>query len=229
MELELIENKDFDFNYFKEDFENQKIEFNPEFKKWHENAIKYISEENKKRYRNENCLHHNGLLVISFCNKCKCYVICSFKYDIYSVQCNKCGLIFCIACPRSNNHSEAFCFKGYFKLLSIRTKYRIKGPLGSSENLDIFLTILCILFTPCYLSFASSFISLDDIADINITYNIIYSFSTSFLMFPYVLLFLPFAIVLLIPSLFIPKYYFKLTSFYTSLFYFHYTRADLDT
>ena len=35
-------------------------------------------------------------------------------------------------------------------------------------------------------------------------------------MLPYVLLFFPFAVALLIPSLFIPKYFFRLNALYTS-------------
>ena len=44
-----------------------------------------------------------------------------------------------------------------------------------------------------------------------------YSILRGILMIPYVLLFLPFTIILLFPSLFIPKYFFKINSFYTSI------------
>ena len=227
MEQELIANKDFEFNYYKEEFDNQKIESVPAFKNWYEKTYKYISEENEKRSRFEEHMNYNGLLAISFCNKCKCYVICSFNYNYNLVTCQKCGYNFCIGCPRTND--TKFCFKGFFKLLFIRTKYRISGKLAVSDKLNIFCTILCILFTPCYLLLVSSIIALDNISEASFHFSLIFSFLSSLLMAPFVLLFFPFAIALLIPSLFISKYFFKLMAFYTSLLDPLYFRLEIDT
>ena len=239
MEQELNQFNSYESNYFKVEFENQNIELVPEFKKWHEKANKYINEENAKR-GNAKEIGDNSLLLISFCKNCKCYSICSFRTQFSFVKCSNCKFYFCAGCSREmqSNDDESLCLKGYFRLLFIRIKYRRVGRLASSNLLNIIYSILCILFTPAYFAFVSNTIGLQMHQNSNGNYNpyslyyfeviFYYSILRGILMIPYVLLFLPFTIILLIPSLFIPKYFFKLNSFYTSILDPCDTRLDID-
>ena len=98
--------------------------------------------------------------------------------------------------------------------------------LTNSDLLNFILSILIILITPCYYGFVSNIIGLNVHQNPNGVYNsfnleyfeiiVIYSFLRGIIMFPYILIFLPFTILLLIPSIFIPKYSYKLNSLYTS-------------
>ena len=66
------------------------VSVNPEYKertpgpkKWYKKANKYINEENKKRTlkckTNYNMNDNYDILLISFCNNCSSYVICSYN------------------------------------------------------------------------------------------------------------------------------------------------------
>ena len=240
MEQQLNQFNDYEYNYYKIEYENQKVQLLPEFKIWYEKVNKYISEENERRGSFSNNNTDNSLLLLSFCKKCKCYVICSCTYDFSFVECSKCNSSFCIGCFREklSNNDESLCLKGYFKLLYIRTIYRRAGRLAEWEVLNIICSILCILFTPCYLGLVSNIIGLQVHQNPNGTYNsyfleyfdiiCIYSLFRGILMLPYILLFFPFTVALLIPSFFIPKYFFVLNALYTSAIDPTYYRLEID-
>ena len=220
MEQELNSFEKSELNYYKLDYITQKVDKILEFKKWYENAIKYIDKENQ--------YNEHRLYTICLCKNCISYTICTFAYEYSFVKCSKCNIYFCVGCSRKklSVNDESLCLKGYFKLLFIRTKYRKSGMLTNSDLLNFILSILIILITPCYFGFVSNIIGLNVHQNPNGVYNsfnleyfeiiVIYSFLRGIIMFPYILIFLPFTILLLIPSIFIPKYSYKLNSLYTS-------------
>ena len=158
MENNLIQQFEYDFNHFKLDFKNQNINGIKEFKNWYKNTSIYIDKINKEKGLYSSHNNDDSLLIISFCNICNSYAICSFDYNYSFVNCKNCKTNFCIGCSRNNkniDNGNSLCLRGYFKLLFVRTKYRRVGILFSSNNLNIFPSIICILFTPCYFGFIS--------------------------------------------------------------------------
>ena len=229
MEQELNQFNEKYLNYYKPQFKNQNVNKNPEFNEWYKNAVKYIEKENKKRglYSDKN--PDDNLLTISFCNDCNCYSICSFSREYSYIECSNCNSRFCIGCKRpiiSINDDSSLCFRGYIKLLYIRTIYRRSGRFASSDSFNTFLVILCILFTPSYFAFVSNIIGFEihpnkkgKYKDIVIDYFIImfiFSYLRGILMLPYIIIFLPFTIILLISSIFSRKYYFTIAALYLS-------------
>ena len=77
--------------------------------------------------------------------------------------------------------------------------------------------IFCLFITPLYLGFISNFmgflvhknkkIVLEDLSQKQITLYFWYSFLRGLLMFPYIILFFPFMVLLLLPGIFSYKYY----------------------
>ena len=219
-------------NYYKPQFKNQNVFKDKDFQLWYENAKIYIDKENKKRgviaygfYDKD-----DSILTISFCNNCNCYAICSFTDTFSYIKCSNCQFEFCIGCSRptiSLDDRDSLCLKGYFKLLYLRTKYRRAGKLATSNICNIITIILVILITPAYLGFVSNTIGLEIHPNKNGNFNskilnylftdFLYSIMRAIFMIPYILIFLPFAVILLIPCIFSRKYYFSIAAFYTSL------------
>ncbi len=218
-------------NYYKPQFKNQNIFKEKDFQLWYQSTKIYIDKENKKRGVSTSDSYDKdaSILTISFCNKCKCYAICSFTYAFSYIKCSKCLNEFCIGCYRdiiSLNDNGSLCLKGYLKLLYLRTKYRRAGRLFTSDIANRISIILIILFSPAYFGFVSNIIGLEIHPNIrgefkNIVENyfliiLIYSYMKGILMFPFILFFLPLSIILLIPCIFSNKYYFSIAAFYTS-------------
>ena len=82
--------------------------------------------------------------------------------------------------------------------------------------------------TPLYLGFLSNMLGLyvhpnknrkDDINKDNLLYQVIYSILRGLLMFPYIILFFPFMVILLLPGIFSYRYYLYIYNAYiTALF-----------
>ena len=218
-------------NYYKPQFKNQNVFKEKDFQLWFKNVKIYIDKENKKRgVVASGCYDKDdSILTISFCNNCNCYSICSFTSSFSYIKCSNCQFDFCIGCSRphiSLYDTESLCLKGYFKLLYLRTKYRRAGKLITSNLGNIICIIFIILITPAYLGFVSNIIGLEVhpyknrefksmLEDYLITV-IIFSSMRALFMIPYILFFLPFTIILLIPCIFSRKYYFTIAALYTS-------------
>lgn len=216
------ESKDF----FKLEHKNQNVSKFPEFKKWYEKTYQYIKEENIKRgqnyVKNYNLYTDYSLLTIAFCNNCCSYTICSSDGGFCYVKCNKCQTSFCIGCSRNQERfskyegDETICFKGYFKLFYLRTIYRRSELIRTCALFNFMHIIFCLFLTPLYIGFISNFmgflihpkkkIEKDNLQNKFICV-FIYSIFRGLLMFPYIILFLPFTIILLIPGIFSYSYY----------------------
>ena len=220
MENDLNQFNEQESNYYKPQFKNQNVFKEKDFQKWYENTKIYIDKENKKRgyYSSDYNNKDDSILTISFCNNCNCYTICYFLYTYSYIHCSNCEFQFCIGCSRPNitsNDTSSLCLKGYFKLLYLRTKYRRAGRIFSSNIANIIGIVLFILLSPAYFGFVSNIIGLEihpnkkrefkSIVDDYLIIIIIYSSMRAIAMLPYILIFLPFTIILLIPCIFSRK------------------------
>ena len=211
-------------DFFKVEFINQDVMNKPEFKKWYENIKEVINKENLEREKD--------LLTIGFCIGCMSYTICSIMdYSYCFVICNKCKKTFCVGCLQDNNScfniaDATICLKGFMKIFYLRIIYRrsdyerIKYIRSDYERTRICFQIMhiffCLFMTPLYLGFLSNMFGLyvhpnknrrDDINKDHLLYQLIYSIARGLLMFPYIILFFPFMVILLLPGIFSYRYY----------------------
>ena len=123
---QIVKKEEENLNYFKPQHKYQKVKDTPEFKKWYKKANKYINEENKKRTlkckTNYNMNDNYDILLISFCNNCSSYVICSYNYGYSFVNCRICKSSFCCGCLRNRlyNGDCSTCLKGFVKMIYLR-------------------------------------------------------------------------------------------------------------
>lgn len=226
-DLNTYKNDDFETkNYFQTEFRGQNIANNLEFKNWLEGAKNYIKKENERRkesYIRENYLGDISILTIEFCDKCLCYTLCSLENEFSYIKCNKCHEEFCIGCSRKRqmfdeyNGDISVCLKGYLKGFFLRIINRRSELVVILPLFHIIHIIFCLLITPLFLGFISNFMGLivhpnkkriiKNDFQTKICPYFIYSICRGLLMFPYIILFLPFMIILLLPSIFSYTYY----------------------
>jgi len=213
-------------DFFKVTYINQDVKNKPEFKKWYENITEVINKENLENDR--------GLLTIGFCMKCMSYTICSIMdYSYCFVICNKCKKTFCVGCLQDNNScfniaDTTICLKGFMKIFYLRIIYRRSDYERTKICFQIMHIFFCLFMTPLYLGFLSNLLGLyvhpnknrrDDINKDHLLYQSIYSIARGFLMFPYIILFFPFMVILLLPGIFSYRYYLYIYNAYvTALF-----------
>ena len=228
-DLNTFKNDDFENkDYFQIEFKGQNVNNTPEFKKWYKSAEKYIKRENnqrKEKYIHETVLFDHDILTIEFCEKCLSYTICSLNKAFSYVKCNRCKEEFCIGCLlkrrkyNTNDKDETTCLKGYLKGLYLRIINRRSEIIAAEALFNIMHIIFCLFFTPLFLGFLSNFIGFithpnkkrvlpyDYMRGNKIFIYFIYSIFRGILMFPYIILFLPFMILLLLPGIFSYTYY----------------------
>ena len=225
---------------FKLEYKDQNVENFPSFKKWNEEAKKKIKEINKKNITaKRTSIFSPGVitLTISFCKYCNSYSICTVESGFSLVKCNNCHKIICPGCNRANS---GICLKGYVKLIYIRM---INGRLFlSSTNIafNIFFIFIFLIFTPFHIGFASSLIGLSPHPNIRSNrdvftngennrgndlekkelcigfYHLFYCFFRGLFMFPYIITFFPFLLLILLPGIFSKKYFYRVMIVYCS-------------
>ena len=228
MEQDLVESKNENLginDYFKLEYQNQDVKNKPEFKKWYKNIKEEINKENLERNRD--------LLTIGFCMNCMSYTICSIiDFSHCFVKCNICKKVFCIGCLQDNNPCftivNTFCLKGFLKVLYLRIIYRRSEFGRTNICFQIMHIIFCLFMTPLYLGFLSNTLGLyihpnknrkHYINKDHILFQNIYLILRGLLMFPYIILFFPFMIILLLPGIFSYGYYLYIYNAYvTALF-----------
>ena len=144
---------------------------------------------------------------------------------------------FCVGCHRNKIYDEekTICLKAYFKLLYYRVINIISsyGRYESYEYNDIFMSILILLL---YIPFFSAMISYqlsfrvhkkreNSLFIVNYNhkgFNPFFDFFSSLkglLMFPYIITFLPFILILLLPCIFSKNYYIFKNRMFTAIFF----------
>ena len=233
MEQDLNEFKNDNFennDSFKLDHKNQEVKNKEEFKKWYKSAKEYTQKENLKRGKDyiENIGNYHihvetSILTIEFCEKCLSYTICYLGRGFSDVVCNKCKECFCIGCSRKMQkiseyrYEDTVCLRGYFKSFYLRAINRRSELIRTCACFHIMHIIFCLFITPLYLGFISNFMGFlvhknikRKVEDINNSKFLLYFFYSVFrglLMFPYIILFFPFMVILLLPGVFSYKYY----------------------
>ena len=225
---------------FKLEYKDQNVENFPSFKKWNEEAKKKIKEINKKNIRaKKTSIFTPGVvtLTISFCNNCNSYSICTVESSLSLIKCNNCHKIICPGCNRANS---GICLKGFVKLIYIRMINGRSCLRSSNIVFNIFFIFIFLIFAPFHIGFASSLIGLSPHPNIrsnrdiftNIENNkangedkkemcigffiIFYCFFRGILMFPYIITFFPFLLVILLPGIFSKKYFYRVMIVYWS-------------
>ena len=239
MEVSLNEKED---KYvYKKQYKNQNISKSPEFQEWYKYLEKYVKNENEIRgpYSKE-IYEKYGFeerhLVISFCPFCDSYGICFVESDCnnYSlIVCKNCKEKFCIGCLRKplDQFDYTFCPKGFLLILYHRIKDRRSDNVHYSPLLYFFHIITCLFLTPIYLCIISSYVGFKTHrkrkeyffqwvlnTGPSATVGMIISFSRGLLMFPYIITFFPFMVILLLPSIFSFDYYLYIYNMYITIF-----------
>ena len=227
MEIELIDrNEQIYKDYYKLEFEGQKVEELSSFKEWYENNLEEIKIKNNESFENRWGEVEN----IFYCPNCISYTRCINKDQFSVVECLKCRKLFCPACNYIANEQNtgielSFCLKGYWMLWWLRTKNRLCGIFNGSELLFYILHIIfCIFCTPFYLGFISFFIGLfnhsknynEEKAWKKIIPVVIYCLLFGLLTFPYILILVPIMILILIPGIFYHRYYIYIFTAYNT-------------
>ena len=238
MEVQYEKYDQTDKDYFKLDYNNQDITRLSEFKKWYEEANEICKNKNVQ-YSTVRDYNVDKLFTIALCKKCSSYTICSIGFRYCFIICTKCKTEFCIGCYKERKNEYGYyregsvCLKGYFKLLYLRIINRRLGEPYTRPLFFILQILLCLLITPLFLGFISSVLGFsvhprikknsneDDDDEENVfedyqTLVIIYSFLRGFLMFPYIILFFPFMLILLLPIIFSYKYYLYIYNMYVT-------------
>ena len=234
MEVRLNENRGEinEDDSFKLDYKGQDVHKLPEFNKWYENANEYV--------KNNNRIIDEHLLTIGYCDTCLSYVIFKLIYTYSYAKCTKCNTYSCLGCYRKMEKYDGYdhhidnagfrcdntvCIKGYFKSYFLRAIHR-RTNYGRSYPKYYFLQVIfCLFCTPLYITFISNVMGLnmhsekileEDKFDRNYEFSIIFSFFRALLMFPYIITFLPFMIILLLPAILSHEYYLYLYNTYVT-------------
>lgn len=231
MEQDLTSYKEIetDLYHFKLQYKSQNLKDNLEYNSWMEKAINFINKHNKESES------EYDILLINFCNNCCSYSI--FKINHFSfIECLNCHEQHCIGCGRKplSGSDYSTCLIGFLKANYIRALNEGINIVIHHIVIYIFHIIFCLLFTSLYIGFIFHMIGflshqkrsrMENNGEIHdFTYNknklyiiYIYSILKGILFFPYIITFLPFMIILILPSIFSKTYYFKILTFYITI------------
>ena len=231
MEQELKQYGEFENDeiHFKLYYKNQNIKGNEEFQKWRENVIKYI------KSKNEVNTHCDLIYLINFCDNCCSYAIFE-SHKFCDIECKNCKHISCIGCGRVplSNRDYSACLKGFLKINFLRISYEGTDIVCNETFLFVCHIIFSLFFTPLYIGFIFNMLGflshprksrlkdngeIKDFTDNSSKLLTIHIFSLikGFLFFPYMLLFFPIMILILLPGIWCRTYYLKIFTFYFTI------------
>ena len=247
MEQDLVEKQEaLEKEYYKLSYNNQNVKNLKEFQEWYKKTTRKMEEENARI--NQGVVHGSDLpiFLVLFCKHCSSYTICRLYSDIF-FSCSLCRKSYCIGCKReSSGEDPEYCLQGFIKAFYLRFKYERTRKKAMSYSMRyfyyVFHIIFCLFCVPFYLGFKSNYIGLlvhrksgkclwnlfdsdIDIDDDDCLWKFflfflfyLFCFFRGFIMFPYVMLFFPFMLIVLIPSLFSFSYYKRLLIGFINIF-----------
>ena len=225
--MEVNENERKDYYYYSLEYKGQDVSTNPDFQKWYKKVQDYIKKENKIRglIQIDNNKYwkyeEERFFILSLCPNCNSYSICVIKFYYCFITCKKCKERFCIGCSKKGKDSkdDTICIKGYFRLLYHRIIFK-RSDYAVITTYSTFIHILiCLFITLIYLGFASGFMGFNTHNNRENLYEkmlreerfcnyvMIFSLLKGLLMFPFIMNFFPFMVLLLLPSIFSRNYY----------------------
>ena len=232
-----INSHEYDF-HFPLQYKNENFYTKPAFKEWYKLKKEYINKENKIRgpWNEENYQKYGfdeRYYIFSYCPNCISYAICIVKNDYSFVECKNCRKEFCLGCYRNkiDRFEDTTCLKGFLLLLY----YRVIGKRSSNSSYEpllyFFHIIVCLFITPIYLGMISQFLGFivhkkkkgsffEDAltAGTSAKFCFLFSLFRGLLMFPYIILFFPFMLILLLPGIFSFNYYIYIYNTYITIF-----------
>lgn len=239
MEQNLFEAKGKEYdNHFPLQHKSENFYANPAFKEWYNIKKEYVKKENEKRalLTEENVKKYGfdeRYMVFSYCPNCISYAICFVKDDYSFVKCKNCKKEFCIGCYRNKiyNEEETMCLKGFLILFY----HRFIDQRSENTNYRPFLYCLhifvCLFLTPIYLGMISYYIGFavhrkkrGSFFENALYYgkscffSFFFSLLRGLLMFPYIITFFPFMLILLLPGIFSYNYYVYIYNMYIIIF-----------
>ena len=145
--------------------------------------------------------------------------MCSLGEGFSDVVCSKCKEWFCIGCSRKvqkvsgeERKGDTICLKGCLKSFYLRVINSRSDLKRTCAWFHILHIIFCLFMTPIYLGFISYFMGFimhknkeKKVAYLNIfkvVFFLLFSFLRGLLMFPYIISFFPFMVILLLPGIF---------------------------
>ena len=208
--------------------------------------IKKENKNRTNKFRNNHDFLNEEIkiLLISFCPNCSCYTICKYEGGFSFINCSICESRFCCGCLRGTIYDGdgSTCLKGFFKTMYLRVIYNRTSLYEVNYLFYLMHILIFIFFTPLFALFNSfylghlyhpnikhTFNNKDDILSIVLErkwyyreenkrfYGTICGAIFGFLMFPYIITFLPFMTILFLPSIFSPSYYKKIYLIYNTI------------
>lgn len=239
MEQNLFEAKGEEYDYhFPLQHKNENFYIKPAFKEWYKTKKEFVKKENEKRrlWTEENLKKYGfdeRFLVFSYCPYCISYAICYVSNSFSSVKCSKCRKNFCIGCYRKQlyENEETVCLKGFLILFYHRVIDQRSSNSNYSPILYFLHILVCLFITPIYLGMIFTYIGFAVHKNKRGTFleeaiyhgrSCLFSFTFSLLrgllMFPYIIPFFPFMVILLLPGLFSYNYYIYIYNMYITVF-----------
>ena len=160
------------------------------------------------------------ILLIKFCDNCCSYSI--FSLDLFSIiRCKNCNYEICIGCKKKplsyedySTYLKGFIIGSYLRAINESIRIMDDDPIFL-----VFHIIFTLFFKPIYIGFISNMLGFlvhpkksrlkDDGKIHDFTYHgnillkiIIFSIIKGILFFPYIIIFFPFMVILLLPGIF---------------------------
>ena len=216
--------------HYQLEHKNQNLYSIPSFKEWYKNKKEFIKKENDIRNIYD---YEDSYFIFSYCPNCISYVICSVKTSYCFIKCMNCKKEFCLGCFRYPlyPYDDTICLKGFLKLLYHRVIDKRSDNANYNPLLYFFHIIVCLFLTPIYLGMISNFLGFmvhknkkgsffEKLfnSEFPFLFVALFSLFRGLLMFPYIITFFPFMLILLLPGIFSHEYYFYYYNMYITIF-----------
>ena len=213
--------------YFKLEHRNQKVKNLPSFQKWYQETSLYIQDKNIQRRKDPENQTYN-IYIIEYCDNCLSYAIFTLKEYSFYIICSNCGSYICAGCQKPQI-DDSVCLKGFIKCAYLNIIYSHFESDKLYGYYNGFILFLWLFLTPLYLGLVSFGVGFqnhqkisrkekdEDYYEKYCIFVAILSFSESLLMFPYIISFMLFMILLFLPSLIFQNYKIYLFTIYECL------------
>ena len=205
---------------------NHNIKENKEYQEWLENANVNINKKNEEDYDSDR------IYLIYLCKNCCSYAIVR-SIGFSFIECQNCHYTFCYGCGRKPIGDEySACLIGFLKINYLRLLKESTKIIYNKSIFFILHIIFSLFFTPLYIGYIFNMLGFLSHPNIKkgkdhmhkftdkacklLTIHI-FSIIKGFLFFPYIIIFFPIIVIILLPGIFFRKYYLKIFTFYFTI------------